>query len=63
MPEDDFVKPMPISDLRQENGAHELATSPEMESYLRLIMAQMQGGDTTAEMEPLRQLPLERRLS
>jgi hypothetical protein len=61
MPEDDPVKPMPIKDLRQEDGAHELATSPEMEPYLRLLMAQMQGSDGTAEMEALRQLPLERR--
>ncbi|HLK65049.1 MAG TPA: hypothetical protein VKU19_16515 [Bryobacteraceae bacterium] len=61
MPEDDSIRRMPIKDLRQEDGAHELATSPEMEPYLRLIMAQMQGGDITAEMEALRQLPLEKR--
>jgi hypothetical protein len=61
MPEDDSVERIPINQLRQEDGAHELATSPEMEPYLRLIMAQMQGGDTTAEMEALRQLPLEKR--
>lgn len=61
MPEDDPIRRMPIKDLRQEDGAHELATSPDMEPYLRLIMAQMQGGDTTAEMEALRQLPLEKR--
>ena len=61
MSEDDSIRRLPIKDLRQEDGAHELATSPEMEPYLRLIMAQMQGGDTTAEMEALRQLPLEKR--
>lgn len=61
IPEDDPVKRMPIKDLRQEDGAHELATSPDMEPYLRLLMAQMRGSDTTAEMEDLRQLPLERR--
>jgi hypothetical protein len=52
---------IPISDLRQEEGAHELATSPEMEPYFQLIMAQMQGADPTPELEALRQLPLERR--
>jgi hypothetical protein len=61
MPEDDSVKRMPIKDLRQEDGAHELATSPEMEPYLLLIMAQMQGDDTSAEMQALHQLPLEKR--
>jgi hypothetical protein len=61
MPEDDPVKRRPIKDLRQEDGAHELATSPEMVPYLRLLMAQMQGSDGTAEMEALRQLPLEKR--
>jgi hypothetical protein len=61
MPNDDHIERVPIKHLRQEDGAHELATSPEMEPYLRLIMAQMQGGDTTAELEALRQLPLEKR--
>jgi hypothetical protein len=61
MPEDDSVKRMPIEDLRQEDCAHELACSPEMEPYVRLIMAQMLGSDTTAEMQALYQLPLEKR--
>jgi hypothetical protein len=58
---DDQPKRIPIRNVRQEDGAHELATSPEMELYLRLIMAQMLGADTTEEMETLRQLPLEER--
>ena len=62
MAEDDPIKRIPIKDVRQESGAHELATSPDMQPYLRIIMAHMQGGDTTAEMEALRQLPLEKRL-
>jgi hypothetical protein len=61
MPEHDPAKRIPINQLRQEDGAHELATSPDMEPYLRLIMAQMKGGDTTSEMEALRQQPLEKR--
>jgi hypothetical protein len=62
MPDDDPIKRIPINQLHQEPGAHELPTSPDMEPYLRIIMAHMQGGDTTAEMEALRQLPLEKRL-
>ena len=61
MPEDDPIKRIPINELRQELAAHELATSPDMEPYLRLIMEQMEGGDTTAAMEALRQTPLEKR--
>jgi hypothetical protein len=58
---DDQPEPIPISELRQEDGAHELATSLDMEPYLRLIMAEMQGADPTPELEAIRQLPLERR--
>jgi hypothetical protein len=61
MPEDNHIRRIPINQLHQEDGAHELATSPDMEPYLRLIMAQMQGGDATAEVKALRQLPLEKR--
>jgi hypothetical protein len=50
-----------INSLHQEEGAHELATSPEMEPYLRLIMARMQGVDATQELDAIRQLPLEKR--
>jgi hypothetical protein len=60
MPEDDSLKPMPIKDLRQEDGAHEPATSAAMEPYLRLMMAQMQGSDPTPELEVIRKLPLKR---
>lgn len=60
MPDGD-IKRIPINELRQEEGAHELATSPEMEPYLRLIIAEMQGSDPTPELEALRQLPLEKR--
>jgi hypothetical protein len=61
MPEDDPIKRIPIKDLRQEDGAHELATSPDMKPYLQLLMAQIRGHDTTAELEALCKLPLEKR--
>lgn len=61
MADDDEIERIPIHQLRQEPGAHELATSPEMEPYLRLIMAEMQGSDATPELEAIRQLPLEKR--
>jgi hypothetical protein len=59
MPEDDSVKRIPINELHQKPGAHELATSPDMEPYVRLIMVQIQGADPTPEFEALRKLPLE----
>jgi len=52
---------MPIKDLVSEDGAHELATSPEMQPYLRLIKAGMQDHDITPHVEEIRQLPLEKR--
>src|ERR1017187_1696610 len=61
MPEDDPVKRIPINQLHQEPGAHELATSPDMEPYLNFAVALMQGADPTAELEAIRQLPLEKR--
>ena len=59
--EDDEIKRMPIKDLVSEDGAHELATSPEMAPYLRLIKAGMQDHDTAPHLEAIRQLPLEKR--
>jgi hypothetical protein len=61
MPEEEPTKRIPINQLRQEDGAHELATSPDMEPYLRLIMAEMQGADPTPHLEALAALPLEKR--
>jgi hypothetical protein len=61
MPDDDKIKHVPIKDLHQEEGARELATSPDMEPYLDFIKALMQGHDPTPELETLRQLPLEKR--
>jgi hypothetical protein len=63
MSDDDEIKRIPINDLREEDGAHELATSPDMEPYLRLIMAGMQDHDTAPLIEEIRQLPLEKRYS
>jgi hypothetical protein len=55
MPDDDNIKYAPIKDLRQEDGAHELATSPDMEPYFQFAMALMQGNDPTPELEAIRQ--------
>jgi hypothetical protein len=61
MADEDNIKRIPINELRQEHGAHELATSPDMEPYLDFAMAVMQDADLTAELEAIRQLPLEKR--
>jgi hypothetical protein len=58
---DDNIKRIPINELRQEDGAHELATSADMELYLDFAMAVMQDTDLTAKLEAIRQLPLEKR--
>ncbi len=61
MADDDKIKRIPIKAIHEEDGAHELATSPDMRPYLDYIKAMIQGHDPTPELEHLRQLPLERR--
>ena len=58
---DDNIKRIPINQLRQEDGAHELATSPDMEPYLEFIKAVMQDHDPSPELDAIRRLPLEKR--
>jgi len=54
-------KSIPIKNLVSEDGAHELATSPDMQLYLRLMKAGLQDHDTTPIMAEIAQLPLEKR--
>ena len=58
---DDNIKRIPIKELRREEGAQELGSSPEMELYLRFAMAVMQHHDPAPELEAIRQVPLEKR--
>ena len=58
---DDKVQHIPIKDLHQEDGAHELATSPEMQPYIRFALAVMKDANPRSELETIRHLPLERR--
>jgi hypothetical protein len=51
-------KSVPIKDLISEDGAHELAASPDMQPYLRLIKAGLQDHDTTPHMEEIAALVL-----
>jgi len=54
MDEDDRSNRTPIDNLHQEEGAQDLASSPDMEPYLRFAMALMQGAEPSAELEALR---------
>jgi hypothetical protein len=58
---DDEIRQVPLRELKSEEGAHDLATSPNMEPYLRLAMSEVQGADIRPELETIRQMPLERR--
>jgi hypothetical protein len=58
---EDKPKSIPLKDLITEDGAHELATSPNMQPYLRLIKAGLQDQDTTPHLEEIAALPLEKR--
>jgi hypothetical protein len=57
----DEPKRIPISGLKSEDGAHELATSPDMQPYLQLIIAELQGHDTAPHLAAIAALPLEKR--
>ncbi len=59
--DDNNIKRIPIKDLISEQGAHELATSPDMQPYLDLIAVEMQGQDTASQMKTITELPLEKR--
>ncbi len=59
--DDDLIKQMRIKDIRQEEGAHELATSPDMRPYLELAKAVIRDDDATSALDVIGQLPLERR--
>jgi hypothetical protein len=54
-------KPIPLKNLISEEGAQELATSPDMQPYLRLIKAGLQDHDTIPHMEEIAGIPLEKR--
>jgi hypothetical protein len=58
---DDNIRRIPTKDIHQEDGAHELATSPDMKPYLDFIKAVMQDHDPSPELEAIRLLPLEKR--
>src|SRR5215831_3977438 len=55
------TKRIPVNELHQEPRAHELTTSQDMTPYLNFAMAVMQDADPSAELERIRQLPLEKR--
>ncbi len=54
-------EPIPIKEILSEDGAHELATPPKMQPYLRLIMAGMQDQGITSRTDEIADLPLEKR--
>jgi hypothetical protein len=57
----DDIERIPINQIRQEDGAHELASSPDMKPYLDFIKAVIQNHDPSPALEAIGRLPLERR--
>jgi hypothetical protein len=51
MADDNPIERIPIRNLDQEDGAHELATSPDMEPYINFAMALIQGHEPGPELE------------
>ena len=61
MADNNDIHQIPIKNLISEDGAHELATSPDMKPYLEFIKAVVQDHDPSPELEAIRQLPLTKR--
>jgi len=61
MLDDNPIHRIPIHQLHQEHGAHELAASLDMEPYPNFAAALMHGHDPEPELEAIRQLPIEKR--
>src|SRR5258707_1217574 len=58
---EDNIRKIPTKDIRQEDGAKELTSSPDMKPYLEYLMASMQGADVQPHLGVLSNLPLEKR--
>jgi hypothetical protein len=50
MADENPIKRIPTNQIRQEPGAHELATSPDMKPYLEFMKAVMQDHDPAPEL-------------
>jgi hypothetical protein len=61
MAEDENIERIPINQIRREEGAHELASSPDMKPYLDFIKAVIQSHDPSPALEAIGRLPLEQR--
>ena len=59
--DDESPESIPFKNIRSEDGAHELATSENMQPYLRLLKVGLQNRDTTPQVGEITALPLEKR--
>lgn len=58
---EDKIKRVPIGDLKSEDGVDELLDTPEMQPYIELAMAGLQGKDIQPQLQALAEVPLEKR--
>ena len=58
---DHMPRQVPLRDLKAEPGSEDLLDSPEMQPYMNLMLAEMQGWDTGSAIAALTALPLEKR--
>jgi len=59
--DEDKVKRISPDQLTSEEGVAELLDSPEMQPYVRLAMAGLQGSDVQPQLHAIAELPLEKR--
>ena len=59
--DEDYIKRIPSDQLKADETAEDLLDSPEMQPYIRLAMAGLNGADVQPQLDALRDLPLELR--
>lgn len=61
MDEEKPIKRVPLGSLSSEDGVDELLDSPEMEPYVELAVAGLQGSNVQRQLQTIAELPLEKR--
>jgi hypothetical protein len=61
MDEEKPIKRVPLCSLSSEDGVDELLDSPEMEPYVELAVAGLQGSNVQRQLQAIAELPLEKR--
>jgi hypothetical protein len=59
--DEDEIKRIPPSKIHFDESARDLLSSPDMQPYVRLAMAGLQGSNVDQQLQAIREIPLEKR--